>query len=65
MHALKLKALPPVFYDDLEGAMKECRYLMSVLGRSLFARTCTYDVIIPFGQSGSDLLALLRRAHRL
>lgn len=62
-HSLQPDALPRVLYDDLEGAMKECRYLMSTLGRSLFARTCSYEVIIPFGRSGSDLLSLLRRAH--
>lgn len=62
-HLLQPDALPRVLYDDLEGAMKECRYLMSTLGKSLFARTCSYDLIIPFGRSGVDLLSLLRKAH--
>lgn len=62
-HSLQPDALPRVLYDDLEGAMKECRYLMSTLGKSLFARTCSYEVIIPFGRSASDLLSWLRKAH--
>lgn len=62
-HTLNPDALPQVLYDDLEGAMKECRNLMGKLGKLLFACTCTYEVIIPFGRSGSDLLSLLRKAH--
>lgn len=62
-HTLEPDTLPQVLYDDLEGAMKECRNLMSKLGKLLFARTCSYEVIIPFGRSGSDLLSYLRKAH--
>jgi hypothetical protein len=62
-HALQLETLPPVLYDELESAMKECRNLMSKLGQSLFTRTYCYEVTIPFGRSGSDLLAHLRRSH--
>ena len=62
-HTLQPDALPQVLYDDLESAMKECRNLMGKLGELFFARTCSYDVIIPFGRSGSDLLSHLRKAH--
>lgn len=62
-HTLQPDALPRVLYDDLEGAMKECRHLMSALGKSLFARTCSYEVIIPYGRGASDLLSRLRKAH--
>jgi hypothetical protein len=62
-HTLQPETLPQVLYDDLEGAMKECRNLMSKLGKLLFARTCTYEVTIAFGRSGSDLLSQLRKAH--
>jgi hypothetical protein len=62
-HTLQPDALPQVLYGDLEGAMKECRNLMSKLGKLLFARTCSYEVIIAFGRSGSDLLSHLRAAH--
>jgi hypothetical protein len=61
-HALQFEVLPPVLYDELEGAMRECHNLMSKLGLALFSRTCCYDVIIPFGRSGFDLLECLRRA---
>lgn len=62
-HALQPEALPPVLYDDLESAMKECRNLMGNLGKLLFARACSYEIIIPFGRSGSDLLSHLRKSH--
>lgn len=60
---LQPETLPQVLYDDLEGAMKECRNLASKLGKLLFARICSYEVIIAFGRSGSDLLSHLRKAH--
>ena len=62
-HTLQPDGLPQLCYDDLEEAMKECRELMSKLGKSLFARTCSYEVIIAYGRSGSDLLSHLRMAH--
>lgn len=62
-HTLQPDALPQVLYDDLEGAMNECRNLMGKLGKLLFGRTCSYEVIIAFGRSGSDLLLHLRNAH--
>lgn len=59
-HAIRLTDLPPITYDELENAMCECRTLMSMLGMELFKRTSAYDVIIPYGRSGSDLLTRLR-----
>jgi len=64
-HELQVEVLPPITYDELESAMRECRTLMSKLGSELFKQTSCYDVIVPFGSGGNDLLALLSKAHAL
>ena len=64
-HAVQTKALPPVRYDELEGAMEECRRIMRKLSKSLFGRTCSHEVIIPFDRGGSALLAKLRKASAM
>lgn len=64
-HALDPDCLPGIRYDNLEAAMQECRDFMSALGKSLFQRRCSYEVIIPFRRSGTDLLNHLKRAQAL
>ncbi len=63
-HALNKKELPPLFYDDIESAMKELCTFMSDIARALFARSIKYNVIIPFGHGGDALLRILAVAHK-
>jgi AbiU2 len=62
-HELQVEALPQITYDELESAMHECRTLMSKVGSVLFKQTSCYDVIVPFGSGGYDLLSILNKAH--
>lgn len=63
-HALNKKELPPLFYDDIESAMKELCTFMSDIARALFARSIKYNVTIPFGHGGDALLRILAVAHK-
>jgi hypothetical protein len=62
-HSLHVHLLPQITYDELEAAMNESRAILNVVRLALFHQTCSYDVIVPFGRSGTDLLSLLKRAH--
>jgi|GEM_PF-1841691 len=62
-HSLQEAVPSRITYDELEGAMEECRNIMRKLRENLFKRTPRYDVIIPYGRSGSDLLKHLWKAH--
>ena len=62
-HALRMVGLPDITYVEVEGAMEECRNIVSKLGAELLNQSCNFNVLIPFGYDASHLLTLLRKAH--
>lgn len=61
--AVNATALPPLTYDEIESAMKDLRKLLADIARTLWGRTLSHNVIIPFGHGGDTLSLMLARAQ--
>jgi len=62
-HALKLSALPPVTYDELEKAMTTVKEIITKVASEACRWTPQYNIIIPFGADAESLLKVLKRGH--
>ena len=61
-HAFEIEQLPGISYDELEGAMKECKSLLTRLGEVWGYQVVNgYNPVFAFGADGNALLAYLRK----